>query len=145
MENLVIKSRKQLINRKAIGGIWILVSIVLLIIGKDSLDKKDWMNSIAFCLIGIIFFTLLVGSDKSRIEICEGGLKIIWFNWIRRVKVLDSEIEDITLAEHGILIKRKNKRPLKIKFYLLEKEQQDQVYKFFTEYAQLKNLVQEKQ
>ena len=145
MENLVIKSRKQLLNRKAIGGIWILVSIVLLIIGKDSLDKKDWMNSIAFCLIGIIFFTPLVGSDKSRIEICEGGLKIIWFNWIRRVKVLDSEIEDITLAEHGILIKRKNKRPLKIKFYLLDKEQQDQVYKYFTEYAQLKNLVQEKQ
>jgi hypothetical protein len=43
------------------------------------------------------------------------------------------------------MIKRKDKRPLKITFYLIEKEQKAQVYKFFIEYAQLKNLVQEKQ
>ena len=145
MENLIIKHRRQLLNKKAIGGIWISLGVILLIIGKDSLDKGDWMRSIAFCLIGLIYFTPLIGSSKSQIEVGEGCLKIIWLNWIRKVTVLDSEIEGIALAENGILIKRKGKRTLKIKFYLIEKEQKNQVYKFFTEYAQLKNLVQEKQ
>ncbi len=143
MENLIIKTRNQLLSKKAIGGLWFLLAIVLLIIGKDSLDKGDWMRTIGFCLIGVIFFTPLAGSDKSQIEICEGSLKIIWILWIRKVTVLDSEIEGITLAENGILIIRKGKRPLKIKFYLMDKDQKDKVYNFFTEYAQLKNLVQE--
>jgi hypothetical protein len=143
MENLIIKSRK-LLNRNTVGGLWILFGIVLLIIGKDSLDTVHWMTSIGFCLIGVIHFTPLAGSDISQIEIGDGCLKIIWITWIRKITVLDSEIESITLAANGILIKRKDKRPLKINFYLIEKEQKVQVYNFFTEYAQLKNLVQEK-
>jgi len=95
--------------------------------------------------MGVIFFTPLVGPDKPQIEICEGGLKIIWTNWIRKVMVQDSEIESIFLAKNGVMIKRKDKRPLKITFYLIEKEQKTQIYKFFIEYAQLKNLVQERQ
>ena len=147
MENLNIKPRSQLINRKAISGLWILLGIIYLIIGiigKDPLNKRDWMISIAFCLIGVIsLLNALVGSDKSQIEIYEGCLKIIWINWIRKVTILDSEIESIVLAENGVLIKRKDKRTLKIKFYLIDKEQKDQVFKFFTEYAQQKNLNQE--
>jgi uncharacterized membrane protein YobD (UPF0266 family) len=142
MENLIIKHRNQLLSKKAIGGLWIFLGIILLIIGKDSLDEGDWMRSIAFCLIGLIYFTPLIGSNKSQIEICDGCLKIIWINWIRKVTVLDSEIESIILAENGVLIKRKGKRTLKIKLYLMGKEQKNQVYEFFTEYAQQKNLVQ---
>ena len=102
------------------------------------------MRSIAFCLIGVIHFTPLMGSNKSQIEICEGSLKIIWIFWYRKVTVLDSEIEGITLAAKGILIKRKDKRPLKINFYLIEKEQKVHVYKFFTEYSQQKGFVLKK-
>ena len=143
MENFIINPGKKISGKKAAGAVWILLGIVRLIIGKDSLDKWDWMTSIVFFLIGVIFFTPLVGPDKPQIEICEGGLKIIWTNWIRKVIVLDSEIESIILAKNGVMIKRKDKSPLKIKFYALEKEQKAQAYKFFIEYAQLKNLVQE--
>ena len=144
MENLIIRPGRFL-NRKMIGVFWILIAILPLIIVKGSLDKGDWMTSIAFFLMGVIFFTPLVGPDKPQIEICEGGLKIIWTNWIRKVMVQDSEIESIILAKNGVMIKRKDKRPLKITFYLIEKEQKTQVYKCFIEYAQLKNLVQERQ
>jgi hypothetical protein len=146
MENLNFKPRIQLLSRKAVGGLWILfgiISLILGIIGKDPLDKGDWMRFISFCLIGVIFLTPLVGSDKSEIEICEGYLKIIWIGWIRKVTVLDSEIESIVLAENGVLIKRKGKRTLKIRLHHLEKDQKNQVYKFFTEYSKQKNLVQE--
>ncbi|MCX6302119.1 MAG: hypothetical protein NTW82_08030 [Bacteroidia bacterium] len=143
MENLIIEPKKQLLGKKGLGVFWILFGIVLVIFGKDSLDKWRWMTSITFCLIGVIHFTPLAGSDKSQIEICEGCLKITWINWIRKITVLDSEIESILLAKNGVIIKRKDKRPLKIEFYFIEKEQKAQVYKFFTEYAQQKNLVQE--
>jgi uncharacterized membrane protein YobD (UPF0266 family) len=145
MENFIIEpwKWKWISTRKLMGGVWILFGILNLIIG--TMDKGDWMRSISFFLIGIMFFTTLMGSEKSQIEICEGCLKIIWVNWIRKITVLDSEIESIILAKNGILIKRRDKKPLKINFYSLKKEQKEQTYKFFIEYAQLKNLVQEKQ
>jgi hypothetical protein len=144
MENLIIETWKWKwgSTKKMMGGIWILVGILQLIIG--SVDKSDWIRSITFFLIGIFFFTPLVGSEKSQIEICEGCLKIIWVTWIRKITLLDSEIESIILAKNGVVIKRKDKRPLKINFYYIEKEKRTQVYKFFSEYAQLKGLVQEK-
>jgi uncharacterized membrane protein YobD (UPF0266 family) len=144
MENLILKPGK-FNGRKAAGVFWILYAIIRLIIVKDPLDNSDWMISIAFCLIGVISFTPLAGSHKSQIEICDGCLKIIWTGWIRKVTVPESEIESIVLAKNGVMIKRKDKRPLKIKFYLNEKEHKDQIYNFFIEYAHLKNFVQEKQ
>ena len=144
MENLIIEpwKWKWISTRKLMGGIWILFGIITLIIRLE--DKSDWMRSIPFCLIGIIYFTPLMGSEKSQIEICEGCLKIIWVNWIRKVTVLDSEIESIVLAKNGVIIKRRDKKPLKISFVYTEKEKRAEVYKFFTDYAQLKNLVQER-
>ena len=144
MENLIIKNRGQLISRKAIGAIWISLGIIVLIMEKDSLGRGDWLRSIAFWLIGLIHFTPLIGSSISQIEIGEGSLKILWLNWIRKVTVQDSEIESIVLAVNGIIIKRKDKKTVKIKFLVMDKSQKNQVYEFFTQYAQLKNFVLEK-
>jgi hypothetical protein len=141
MENLIFEpwKWKWISTRKLMGGVWILAGILFFILG--SMDKWDWIRSITFCLIGIMFFTPLVGSEKSEIEICDGCLKIIWVNWIRKITVLDSEIEGIILAKNGVMIKRKDKRPLKINFFSIEKEKRVRVYNFFTEYAQQKNFV----
>jgi hypothetical protein len=145
MENLIIKPN-QLFGRKAVGVFWILLGIISFVFrmtGKSPMDEGDWSRSVMFCLIGVVFLTPLGGSDKSQIEICEGCLKIIWVGWIRKVTVLDSEIESIILAKNGVMIKRKDKRPLKVKLFLQDKQQKNQVFEFFTEYAQQKNLVQE--
>jgi hypothetical protein len=141
MEDLIIVRKNLSFSRKAIGGFWIIIGIALLIFDKGSSGKLDWGRSVAYFIIGVVFFTPLMGSARSQIEIGEGCLKIIWITWYRKVTVLDSEIESIALAAKGILIKRKDKRPLKINFYLIEKEQRVQVYKFFIEYSLLKNLV----
>lgn len=141
MENLIIKPRNLAISRKVIGGMWIVFGIILLFLDKDLLGKLDWGRSVAYFIIGIIFFTPLVGSNKAQIEILEESLKIIWITWYRKVTVTDSEIESITLATQGILIKRKDKRPLRINLYLIDKEQKNKVYRFFTEYAKQKKFV----
>jgi hypothetical protein len=143
MENLIINP-KHLNSKKIAGGVWILFGIILLFIGKGSLSEKDWTRSIIFWVIGILFFTPLAGSVKSQIEIGEGCLKIIWMNWIRTVTIPETEIEKIILAKDGIKIYRKDKKAVKLLIYYMEKEQKNQVYIFFTEYAREKNFVLER-
>ena len=141
MENLIIEHKTQAIIRKAIGGFWILLAIIYLIIGQDSLQEKDWVRSIIFFVLGLMFFTPLMGSTKSQIEISEGSLKIIWMNWIRTITIQETEIEKIILAKDGIKIYRKGKKAVKILLYYMGIEQKSQVYKFFTEYAEQKGFV----
>ena len=144
MENLIIRNS----NRKLGGIAWILGGIVLLIAAlasKEPLDFWDWMRPVVFCLLGVLFLTPLAGYDSATVEIYDGGLKIRWINWYRKVTVPESEIESIVLASNGVMIKRKDKKPLKIKFYLIDKKQKEQVYKFFTDYAHERDFVREKQ
>lgn len=141
MENLIIEHRGQSISRKVLGCIWILLAIVFLILEKDSLEAKIWIRSIMFFILGIIFFTPLMGSTKSKFEISEGCLKIIWMHLIRTITIQETEIERIILAKDGVKIYRKGKKAVKILLYYMGKDQKNQVYKFFTEYAQQKNFV----
>ncbi len=143
MENLIIKPGNRLIGRKTIGILWILIGIIVLISRKDALTSRVWIEFGTFLLIGIVSLTPLSGSEKSKIEVCDDCLKIIWTNWYRMVTVKDSEIESILLAEKGVLIRRKNKMDLKIQLYLMNKDQKKMVFDFFTEYARLKNLTRE--
>jgi hypothetical protein len=88
-----------------------------------------------------VFLTPLLGSTKSQIEICEGSLKIIWLNWLRGITIQEKEIERIVLAKDSIKIYRNEEKAVKILLFYMGKEQKNQVYKFFTEYAQQKNIV----
>jgi hypothetical protein len=141
MENLVIKPGTQLFGRKTIGLLWILIAIIMIIARRDSLSGTVWLESVIFVLIGIITMTPLSGAEKSQIEVFDDCLKIIWSNWYRKVTVMDSEIESILLAENGVLIRRKNKKDLKIQLYFMNRDQKKKVFEFFTEYAKLKNLL----
>ena len=143
MENLIINPGK-LNSKKIIGGVWILLGIIALFIGKGSLSEKDWTRPIIFWVIGILFLTPLSGSVKSQVEIFEGCLKIIWMNWIRTVTIPETEIEKIILAKDGIKICRKDKKAVKLLIYYMEKEQKNKVYIFFTEYAREKNFALER-
>ncbi len=143
MENLVIVFKNKLINNRKLGFLWIILGILIFFFQKNSSGQHELGIALVFLLIGVIHLTPLVGSEKAQIEIFNGGLKILWLHWIRKTTVLDSEIESIILAEKGVIINRKNKKALKIKFYLMNRAQMTQVYDFFTEYAKTKNLVQE--
>jgi len=140
MENLIIDHKTQAITRKVIGCFWILLAILPLITGRDSPDERVWFRSITFFILGVISLTPLLGSTKSQVELCDGYLKIIWMNWIRPVTINESEIERIILAKDGIKIFRKDKKPVKILLYFMQKEQKSQVYAFFTTYAKEKNF-----
>jgi len=144
MENLTFIHRGQLISKKIAGGLFIICAIIFLIPGKDSLEIIDWIVPVIFCLIGVLNFTPLLGSDKTQIEISEGFLKIIWINKFREITIQETEIENIILSSKNILISRKGKKSLKLELLLLSKEQKTKIYEFLIEYARQKNLVLEK-
>ena len=144
MENLVFRTS----NNQLVGALWFLfglVSLIMRVIRKEITDMGDWITPVFFCICGVIFFTPLVGSDKAKIEILDKSLRIRWINWYRAVTVMENEIESIILARNGVIIKRKDDKPLKIKFYLIDKKQKEQVYRFFTDYAHEKNFSRERQ
>lgn len=144
MENLSIKTS----NNKIVGAMWILAGITFLVIGllkEEPLETGEWIRNLAFCLIGIVFFTPLVGHDKAVVESGDGCLKIRWILWYRWVTVSESEIDSILLARNGVLIRRKDQKPVKINLYSLDKKQKEQVYKFFTDYAHGKGFTRETQ
>lgn len=141
MENLILEHRGRSISRKVIGGFWIILSVSFLIVERNSMGVKHWTEAIIFFIMGVLFFTPLMGNTKSQIEIGEGCLKIRWENWIRTVTIPETEIERIILAKDGIKIYRKDKKAVKLLIYYMEKEQKNQVYEFFTRYAQEKNFV----
>jgi hypothetical protein len=141
MDNLIIEHRMQLISRKVVGGLWIIVAVSSLILRKELLEARDWVRSIIFFILGIVFLTPLLGSTKSQIEICEGRLKIIWLNWLRTVTIQEIDIERIVLAKDSVKIYRNEEKAVKILLFYMGKEQKKQVYKFFTEYAQQKNIL----
>ncbi len=144
MENLSIRTS----NHKIIGTMWILAGITFLVIGllkKEPLETDVWIRDLGFCLIGILFFTPVVGNDNSVVELGDGFLMIRWINRYRWITVPESEIESILLARNGVLIRRKNQKPVKISLYYIDKKQKDQVYKFFTDYAHEKGFTRETQ
>ena len=130
-----------MISRRVIGGIMIILGIILLIIHKDYMNFKFWIESIVFVLIGIVYFTSLSGSYKSEILVSENSMTIKWQGWIRKTIVPDIEIVNITLAREHFLIMRKDKKPLKVFINHLDKEQRTKVFEFLIGYAEKRNLV----
>jgi hypothetical protein len=141
MENLILKQKGQLISKKGLGVFWLILGIIALAAAKGPLEQKDWLRAITFWVIGIIHFTPLIGSSFLKIEIGDGKLTILWLNWIRKVTIQESEIEGITIAQKGISIKRKGMKPVKLLFFVLDRDQIKKVQDFFTEYSKEKNFI----
>ncbi|HVN58849.1 MAG TPA: hypothetical protein VMT63_11160 [Bacteroidales bacterium] len=140
MEKLTLREGK-FNPKKSIGLVWLLGCFIPFIIWKHPLTEGAWMTAIVFAVIGIMHFTPIVGSGKYEIEAADGFLTITWYNWIRKVTIPETEIDGIVLGSKGILIKRREKKDVRIELYGLEREEKTLVYDFFSDYAKSRNLV----
>ncbi|MFP4367647.1 MAG: hypothetical protein ACLFQA_11185 [Bacteroidales bacterium] len=140
MENLIIEHRRKFIFRRVVGALWITLAIVYLIAEIGSTKTMD-MVKVAFYLgFGIFFFTPLMGSARSKVEIIDDSLKIKWDGWIKTVIVPEADIEYINLRRDSVRIFRKEDKPVKILLHYMGRDHRIKVYKFFTEYARHKNV-----
>lgn len=132
-------------SKRIIGVFWILFGITeLFFLSDESLTLSDWIRSILYVLIGVIFFTPLVGNNETRFVVGDGNLKIKWVTKIREIIIQDNEIEKIILRSKKIKIQRKEKKALVLPFEQLKLEDKTKVYEFMIEYARQKNIVLEK-
>ena len=127
--------------RKLIGILWIIAGVVMLFTLKNSLGNKSIYSAIAFLAVGILYFTPLVGSGKYIVEEGDDGtLVITWYSWIRRAIIPESDIRGIELQQQWILIKRKEKKNVRMSLYGLERDEKSKVYEFFSEYSKRRNI-----
>jgi hypothetical protein len=145
MENLIFTHRGRAWVKRIIGVFWILLGIFSLLFMSDKpLTQHIWITSIVEVLIGIIFFTPLVGNNETRLVVGEGNLKIKWATKIRDIIIQDNEIEKIILKDKKIEIRRKEKKTVVFWFERWEIEDKRKVYEFMIEYARQRNIVLEK-
>lgn len=141
MENLTIEHKGRSIANFVSGSIFILAGIAFLIFDKDPVEGADWNRSIFIFIFGIlILIQPFWGINRSKIEISDGCLVIRLVGWINTVRVKESEIERIILGKGGIKLYRTGKKPVSIYLYSLGREQKEQVYRFFTDYAYQNNF-----
>ena len=147
MENLIFEHKGRVMSKRIIGAIWILFGIaVLLFLSDEPLTLSDWIRSILYVLIGVIFFTPLVGNNETRFVVGDDNLKIKWRTKIGEIIIKNNEIEKIILRNKKIEIQRKEKKAVVLPFgeWLWKLEGKTKVYEFMIEYARQKNLVLEK-
>ena len=147
MENLLFKYRGWGWIRRIIGIFWILNGIFNLLFFYDKpLTLSAWLRSFFAVIMGVIFFTPLVGNNETSFVVGDGNLKIKWRTNIREIMIQDTEIEKIILRNKKIEIQRKGKKAVVLPFgeWLWKLEDKTKVYEFMIEYARQKNLVLEK-
>jgi len=147
MENLIFKYKGWGWSMKIIGVVWILLGIAeLLFLSDESLTQSDWIRSISFVLIGVIFFTPLMGNNETRFVVGDDNLKIKWRTKIGEIIIKNNEIEKIILRNKKIEIQRKQKKTLVLPFgeWLWKLEDKTKVYEFMIEYSRQKGIVLEK-
>jgi hypothetical protein len=145
MENLIFTHRGRAWVKRIIGVFWILLGIFsLLFIYSKPLTLHIWITSIVEVLIGIIFFTPLVGNNETRLVVGDGNLKIKWATKISDIIIQDNEIEKIILKDKKIEILRKEKKAVGLWFERWELVDKRKIYEFMIEYAGQRNIVLEK-
>ena len=145
MENLIIKHRGWAWTKRITGVFWILLGIAGLFFLHDKpLTLLHCIYSIAFVLLGVIFFTPLMGNNETKLVVGDGNLKIKWRTKIGEIILKDNEIEKILLKNNKIEIRRKEKKAVVLMFEKLKLEDKTKVYEFMIEYARQKNLILEK-
>jgi hypothetical protein len=145
MENIIIKHKGYARIKIILGVFWILFGILNILIFYDKpLTLSSWIRSIALVLMGVIFFTPLVGNDETSLLTGDGNLKIKWRTKIRKIIIGDNEIEKIILRNTKIEIRRKGKNAVVLPFEQWKLEDKTIVYEFLIEYARQKNLILEK-
>jgi hypothetical protein len=145
MESLIFTHRGRAWVKRIIGVFWMLLGIFSLLFRSDKLlTLHIWITSIVEVLIGIIFFTPLVGNNETRLVVGDGNLKIKWATKIRGIIIRDNEIEKIILKDKKIEIQRKEKKAVGLWFERWEIEDKRKVYEFMIEYARQRNIVLEK-
>lgn len=145
MENLIFKYRVWSWAMRIIGVLWVVIGIDRSF-SHEPLTLSDWIKAAAFILLGVMFFTPLVGNNETRFVAGNDNLKIKWRTKIREIIIMNNEIEKIILRNEKIEIRRKEKKAVVLPFgeWLWKVEDKKKVYEFMVEYARQKDLVLEK-
>ena len=140
MEPLIIKRKGHAIIKIIIGSIFTILGTGNILTSLGELTIIKWIANILIIILGISNFTPLSGSSSTSLIAGDKDLRIRWRGWMFWKLIRPDEVEKIVLGRLFILINRKEKKAVRLDLDSLDKDHKTQIYNFFIEYANLKNL-----
>jgi hypothetical protein len=144
MEPLIIKRKWHLIVKIFIGAIFLTFGAYNILSNPGELRINNWILNILLIIVGISNFTPYSGSTTASLIPGSHDLRIRWRGWVLWKLIHPDEVEKIVLGRLFILIRRKDKKPVRLDVDSFENNQKTQIFNFFIEYAKQNNLVLEK-
>jgi hypothetical protein len=140
MNNLEIKVTSFRLVRIFLSVLLIIDAVIWFIVHLDSLSVFHIAYSVCFILVGIFYMSNGLGLEKIKVVVCDGSVRVGWFNKIRVREVFFNEIEGIYLKKYEIIIGRLGKKAIKFRMDFLEVKQRREVYDFFISLSKEKGL-----
>jgi hypothetical protein len=141
MEHFEIKNRSFIMIRRGLGAFLILAAVADYILFTMDVQKIIYLiTAFLFAFAGIYQITNGLGLERSWFRTGSDFIIIKWSNMINPVQIHDIRIAKILLTKSRILIHQHSKKPLKLNIEFLEKEQKKEIYEFFIDYSNKKNI-----
>lgn len=127
--------------RRGLGAFLILAAVADYILFTMDVQKIIYLiTAFLFAFAGIYQITNGLGLERSWFRTGSDFIIIKWSNMINPVQIHDIRIAKILLTKSRILIHQHSKKPLKLNIEFLEKEQKKEIYEFFIDYSNKKNI-----
>jgi hypothetical protein len=140
MENLSITHNTQVLFRKIMGVVALLLGVLYIVMAIIEPKTVNIVLAVMWTVMGSLYFISSSESNRSYIEPGDGFIKVRWLNWMRNKVIMDSEIEKVTMTRINILIDRKNKKQIRLPLDFFETAQKKESYLYFRELCRTRNL-----
>jgi hypothetical protein len=131
MNKLELEIRMVKVIRRVLSILFILSAVFWFTGHYNRLNAFDIIYSVFMLVIGIVFFSGMIGTEKISISTNEAFIFIKWIGEVRGRQLLYSDIDRISLKMFEVEIERRGKKRIRYNLDNLEVDQKREVYNFF--------------
>ena len=141
MNKLELEIRMVKVIRKVLSFLFIISAVFWFAGHYNRLNAFDIIYSVIMLVIGIVFLSGMIGTEKISIRINEAFILIKWIGEVRGRQFLYTDIDRICLKKFEVEIERRGKKRIRYNLDNLEVWQKKEVYDYFIKFSKEKAIV----
>jgi hypothetical protein len=135
MEDFVIRDRGSMLIRYLFGILIMVSGITWGVLFIDNRKPVSLILLVLFTGLGLVMLAGIYRPERAVISKVDGGISILWMNWLRRRRIYDVLIEKIRLERNMVLISMYSGKSVKLRIESLGSRQKRKIYTFFINYS----------
>jgi hypothetical protein len=144
MNKLELEIKMVKVIRKVLSFLFIISAVFWFAGHYNRLNAFDIIYSVIMLVIGIVFLSGMIGTEKISIRINEAFILIKWIGEVRGRQFLYTDIDRICLKKFEVEIERMGKKRIRYNLDNLEVWQKKEVYDYFIKFSKEKAIVVER-